>query len=221
MDEAAQHVTTGIAVGLAILLLAVAVPSNLGPAEASHEPADKTAVTGSTMEVMESSTSDGSFSEEHTLLQTDMRTSSPTDLVISLSAECALWTDVTTIGNDDSEAVASVKAWVEIDGEPVTVTSDAGEDDDGAVTLCNREFRVTTLQFEDEDATTERYLKTKQANAFNWIHLDAGSAVHNITVKAQLEGHAEADDGESRAKALVGQRTLVVDPVKLPHDAEV
>lgn len=222
MDKAAQHVTTGVAIGLAVLLLAVALPPSLAPAEASHEPADKAAAAGSTLEVMESTTSNGSFSEEHTILSTEMRTSDPTDLILQFTAECALWTDVTTVGNDDSEAVASVNTWIEIDGEPVSVTSDHDEvGGEGVVTLCNREYRVATMNFENENATIERYLETKQANAFNWVQLDVGSGVHEIAVKAQLEGHAEAEEGQAHAKALIGDRTLVIEPVKMAHDAEV
>jgi hypothetical protein len=221
MDKAAQHVTTGIAIGLAVLLVAVAVPPNIAPAEASHEPADRAAATGSTLEVMESTTADGEFSEVHTVLSTEMRTSSTSDLVLELTAECALWTDVTTVGNDESESYASVKAWVEVDGEPVPVTSDGDDEETGVVTLCNREYRVATMAFENENATIERYLRTKTANAFNWIQLDAGSGVHDIEVKVQLEGHAETETGEAQAKALIGKRTLVIEPVKMPHDAEI
>lgn len=221
MDKAAQHVTTGIAIGLAVLLVAVALPPSLTPAEASHKPADKAAATGSTLEVMESATSDGSFSEVHTLLSTEMRTSSTTDLILQFSAECALWTDVTTVGNDESEAVATVNTWIEIDGEPVAVSSHEQAGDEGVVTLCHRDYRVETMHFDDENTTIERYLETKHANAFNWAELDVGSGVHNVTVKAQLEGHAQADDGEAHAKALIGKRTLVIEPVKMANDAEV
>lgn len=221
MTDTSIHVSTGIAIGLAVLLVAVAIPP-MSPAEASHKPADKAAATGSTLEVMESTTSNGSFSEEHTILSTEMRTSNPTDLILQFTAECALWTDVTTVGNDDSEAVASVNTWIEVDGEPVPVTSDHEETgEEGVVTLCNREYRVATMNFENENATIERYLRTKQGNAFNWIQLDVGSGVHEVVVKAQLEGHAEADEGEARAKALIGKRTLVIEPVKLANDAEV
>jgi hypothetical protein len=221
MDKAAQHVTTGIASGWAGRLVAVALPPGFGPAEASHEPADRTAASGSTLAIMEAASSDDSFSEEHTILSTELKTSNPTDLVLQLTAECALWTDVTTVGNDESEAVATVNAWIEVDGEPVPVSSEANAGDPGVVTLCHRDYRVETMHFDDENATIERYLETKHANAFNWVSLDVGSGVHNVTVKAQLEGHAEAEDGEARAKALVGKRTLVIDPVKMPNDAEI
>lgn len=220
MDEAVQRVTTSIAIGLAVLLVGVAVPWTLVPAEASHNPADKAAATGGTLEIMEATTDDGSFSEVHTVLQTDLRTSSPTDLVLQLSSECALWTDVTTVGNDQSEAEAAVNAWVEIDGQPVPVSSHAPSNQTGVVTLCNRAFQVETMAFDDENATIQRYLRTKQANAFDWVSLDVGSGVHNVTVKAQLEGHAQAEDGSARAKAIIGKRTLVIEPVKMANDAQ-
>lgn len=217
MDDQAPPLTKVLSLGVVALLVGVVAyaavaPSNAG---ASHQPADRVAAAGASYEIMESATANGSFSEEHTLFSTQMRTSNPTDLVIQLTAECALWTDVTTVGNDESESFASVNVWVEIDGEPVPVSGE----DDGVVTLCNREYRVQTTQFENENATIDRYLRSRQANAFNWIAVDAGADVHTVEVKAQLEGHAESfSEGNAHAKAVIGQRTLVIEPIKLAHD---
>lgn len=63
-----------------------------------------------------------------------MRTSSPADLLLLVTLGCALWTDVTTVGNDDQQAVASVEVWVEIDGGTVQVS----DEDDGHAVSCNR-----------------------------------------------------------------------------------
>lgn len=223
MDEGRRSIEKALSIGMAALLVSVAGYALVGPglAQASHEPADRTAATGSTLEIMESATDDGSFSEVHTILSTELKTSSPTDLLLSFTAECALWTDVMTVGNDQSEAVATVNVWIEVDGERVPVSATGSPGDTGQVTLCHRTYRVETMHFDDENATIERFLRTKQANAFNWISLDPGNGVHEIAVKAQLEGHAEAEDGSARAKALIGKRTLIVEPVKLPHDASL
>jgi hypothetical protein len=83
------------------------------------------------------------------------------------------------------------------------------------------DVKIRAMNVENDNATIERYLRTKTANAFNWIQLDAGSGVHDIEVKVQLEGHAETETGEAQAKALIGKRTLVIEPVKMPHDAEI
>lgn len=206
---------------LAIAFLAVGVgisPFLLGPATADHKPADKAAVSGSTIEIMSASVSDGEASDTHTILDSELRASSPTDLIFHVNLECALWTTVKTVGNDETQAEAKVEVWVEVDGEPVPVSSDSVSDEPGRVVFCNREHQVVTENFENENATIERFLRTRTANSFNWITLDVGEGIHNITVKAQLE--REATDGAS-AKAAIGHRTLVVEPVKLSQHVSV
>lgn len=200
-----------------VLLGVLFAPSLVGfhGGEAEPQPADKVAVAGSVMEVMSAPLVEGSSSEIVTLLEADIKTSAPTSLIFHLTAECALWTQVTTVGNDDQEAIATVKAWVEVDGERVGVTSaeDPDDEDFGKVVLCNRAHRQVTEMFEDENATIKQFLRTRQANAFNWIALEVGSLTHTIEVKAELEVQA-TDLGD--ATAAVGKRTLVVEPVKLP-----
>lgn len=88
----------------------------------------------------------------------------------------------------------------------------------GRVVFCNRAHQVVTECLEDGNATIERFLRTRTANSLNWVHLIIGEGVHNITVKAQLE--REATDGAS-AKAAIGHRTLVVEPVKLSQHVSV
>lgn len=215
LDRSLSRSVLGLAVAL-LVVAALALPNALGPAKADHKPADKMVAAGSTLEIMTSDVTNGSVSEEATLLTGTLRSSNPTDLVLQLTLECALWTDVTTVGNDDQGAEAQVEVWVEVDGEPVDVSSD--DTDGGRAVFCNRAYEVKTLQFDDEDATIERYLRTRSANAFNWVTLNVGSGIHEITVKAQLD--ASASDN-ARAKAAIGDRTLVVEPVKMANDASV
>ena len=200
------------AVGIAALLL---VPALLSPAEATHMPADKMAVSGSTLEIITAPLLAGTASTTVELLSGQMKTSSPTDLILSVTLECALWTDITTVGNDDSESVARVKVWVEIDGVPVGVTGEDEGEDGGKVVFCDRAFRRTTTDFDDEDARMDSYLRTRSAHAFNWIDLNLGSGIHDIVVKGQLD---TAVTGTGMAKAAIGKRTLVVEPTKLSND---
>lgn len=207
---------------LVSLVLAIAVTGLIGghaladKGDSNAQPADKMAVDGSSLEIMTTEVSDGATSEEHTILSGEMRTSSVTDLIFQVTAECALWTDVVTVGNDESQAVATVNVWVELDGEPVAVSG--AEDSNADVVFCHRDYEVVTHEWENENATTERYLETRQANAFNWITLDVGNGIHDIKVKAQLEAHVE---GTGTAQAAIGDRTLVVDPVKLAPNADI
>lgn len=182
-----------------------------------HMPADKTSVAASSIEVMSVPVVDGATSETVTLLGTTMRTSTPTDLVISVTAECALWTDVKVVGNDDSSAVASVKVWIEFDGQTIAVSDDeASGPDQGKVVFCNRAFRMVTTNVDDEDQTIQTFLRSRASNGFNWVVLNTGNGIHTIEVKANLEAEST---GGGTAKAAVGKRTLVVEPVKLVNDA--
>jgi hypothetical protein len=204
-----------IALGIA-LAVALVGPSIVDErAAATHQPADKIAISGSGVEVMNAGLTSGSSSDVHTLATGTLRTSSPTDLIFRVTAECALWTDIATVGNAESEAVASVKMWIELDGNPVAVASDDTGEEAGKVVFCNRAYRMETLNF-DEDATIKQYLKTRSANAFNWITLNVGSGIHSVALKTQLDSSVS---GTGFAKAAVGKRTLIVEPVKLANDA--
>lgn len=203
-----------VLVAAALLGMIAVAPSRFASA---NMPANKVAISGSALEVMSSDVTEGESSEPVTLLHGVLRTSSPADLILSVSAECALWTDITTVGNDVSEAASAVVVWVEIDGKVVPVSSsDVGAP--GEVVFCNRAFRRETLMFDDEDATIKSFLRTRSANAFSWGALNVGAAVHTIEVKGRLDNAVE---GTGRAKAAVGKRTLVVEPVHMSNDATI
>lgn len=215
---------------LGLLLLALLLTWNPtgNRAVATHQPADKVAVAGSSIEVMSPQ------SAPVKLLEGTMKTSSPTDLIIEVTAECALWTATETVGNDSSEAFAQVKIYVTLDGKVIPVNGTEASDlatsrglpvadakaDVGRVVFCNRAQRAVTSQFDDEDATTRLYLRTRSANAFNWITLNVGSSPrpHKIEVWGVLDTVLE---GGLEAKAAVGKRTLVVFPAKLSNHAAI
>jgi len=200
------------------LLFAMAVPA--GFARANHLPADKIGVSASVVEVMTATASPTGpvSSGPVVLLEATLRNSSPTDLIVEVTGECALWTEILSPA---SEAKASVKVWTEIDGNPIPVTSDSNGDgvnndpDDGRVVFCNRDFQVTSLLTVD---VLRLFLGTRSANSFNWITLNVGSGIHSIVVKGQLDVQVA---GTGYAKAAVGKRTLVVQPAKLANDATV
>ncbi len=197
---------------LGVLLIGVFLMPTI---TAEHAPADKIAVSGSTLEVLETQAGPGgSSSGEITLLSGTMKTSSPTDLLIEVNTECALYTDIKTKGNDEARSAAQVIVWVEIDGQPVPVSGD----DDGTLVFCQRDFAMRTSDFADENATIELFLDTRATHGFEWFHLDAGSGEHTIEVKATLDVIVE---GKGTAKALIGKRTMSVQPVKLANDATI
>ncbi|MBW3582643.1 MAG: hypothetical protein KY455_06035 [Euryarchaeota archaeon] len=180
-----------------------------------HQPADKAGVAASDIEILSTPVIDGSSSEEALLLSTTLKSSNPTDLILAVDLECALWTDVTVIGNDDSQAVATVKIWITIDGEPITVTSSSEDDEPAKVVFCNRAYRMATTNVDDEDMQIDTYLSTRAAHGFTWVTLNVGSGTHEIEVWGQLDAEVT---GTGMAKAGIGKRILVVEPVKLAND---
>ena len=192
------------------ILVALSNPNVIIPeAEANHAPADKIGVSASTVEVLSTPLVAGSSSQDVTLLSWTLKTSSPTDLSISVHAECGLWTDVQVIGGGNSSSNASVKVWVEVDGTPVSVSEQSG--DDGKIVFCNRELRLdAAVPFLD------LFQRSRSANAFQWMDLNVGAGFHTVEVKARLDSNVT---GIGMAQAGVGRRTLIVEPVKLANDA--
>lgn len=204
MNSTARILAVAAALALAAAFVA---PSLLDSARATHQPANKASVAGSTVEIL-------GAGEAVALLTSTLKTSAPTDLLLSVTLECSILTEVTTVGNDMQEAFGRVEVWVEIDGVPVGVTSG----DDGHVVFCDRVHQQETSLFDDDDATIRSYLETRTANAFNWASLNVGSGVHTIEVKGLL---TETMTDGAAAKAGIGKRTLVVEPTKLANDVEI
>jgi hypothetical protein len=182
-----------IALGVAITALLMAMYyGNREGAGAAGTPANKVWVDGSKMEVMTAGLkAPGTESKDEVVLSKgQIRFSNPTDLRISATAECALWTNTATTGNDDSESKARVEMWVTLDGKTVPVSSDdtatgtgalfdpADQGPAGHVVFCNRANRMKTEGFDDNTATSDliirSYNRSREANGFNWGALNVG-----------------------------------------------
>jgi hypothetical protein len=201
-------------------------------ASASHEPANKGAAAGSDLDTV---------GQDELLLSETMRVSSPEDLIISVSAECSILTALTT-NNDTptSTAFGAVRLRVEVDGTEVPVSvddgaggeDDADDDDDeiGEVTFCNRAYSRTVTDGEDPaDGIDEEddYIRTRTANAFNWLALDTGVAYDspvngNNIITVELFADYDTDTaGEALAEAFVGSRTMIIEPIRLSIHEQV
>ena len=191
-----------------IAATAVTIGLTVNFAGAAGTPADKVAASGSTAEV-------AAPGEAVTLMSEKIRTSNTSDLILGVTSECVITTALTTAGNDAAEAEGTVDVWVEIDGDPVPVSSD---DTDGKVTFCNKFERRETTNFDDEDATIDTLDRVGTSNAFNWLALNPGNGIHTIEVKADLTTDAT---GTASALAAVGKRTLVIEPTHAANDETV
>lgn len=226
----------GGAAGLGLLAL-----GGLGSSSAvASNGADKIYVAGSTREEYRLDTkTDGNASQEFTLMEGSIKTSTPTDLYLMAQTETALWTNIKSTGKDEtSQANAGLTCWVEIDGVPVPVSYDypndwvANRQEASEVVFNYRDFKVETSFLGDIQEITEDdeylalWLKTRSTHGFNWAALDLGSGdydsstnVHDVALKGRLEVYA--DDNNAQAKAVVGPRTFIGVPAKLANDATV
>ncbi|HVE69022.1 MAG TPA: hypothetical protein VNB64_10620 [Solirubrobacteraceae bacterium] len=155
-----------VALGVAIAALLVATfYANRDSASANHTPANKVWADGNTLEIMRDQVNAGGAGavikeENHKVLEVaKARFNNTTDLRISVAAECALWTNTATFGDDDAESKARVEIWVEIDGNVVPVAPDdtdapttTVDPDDpagaGRAVFCNRATRMKTENIE-------------------------------------------------------------------------
>jgi hypothetical protein len=157
-------------------------------AVAQHEPANKVSAAGSTTEVI-------SPNERVVLLSEIVKTSKPTDLILGVTAECSITTELTTVGNDFSEAMGQVKVWVEIDGKPVPVAK-TDTQEPGRVVFCKDLYQRTTSMFDDEGA--ERGLGDAQDRGHRLP--DHERQRQRPGARRRAEAHADRRAGE------VGQR---------------
>ena len=205
--------------------------AGVNTADAGHEPANKGAAAGSDIDTI---------GDDSLLLSETMRVSSPEDLIIQVTAECSIITElITNNETPKSDAFGAVRLRVEIDGKEVPVSAadgdggadDAADDDDeiGEVTFCNRAYGRSVTDEEDEDGIDEEsdYIRTRTANAFNWLALDTGvnyddpANGNNIITVELFADYDVTTEGEALAEAFVGSRTMIIEPTSLSIHEQV
>lgn len=234
---------TVVATGL-VAAIAAAVPATLAATNSSAQPANKAVASGSTLQDVTPSATGSQ------IMQATFKTSKPEDLLMSVSLECSIITDVvvpgTTAagGKSTGEAAGAIKVWLTIDSDtniiPITDSSAPPQDpsqqrtgtEADKVTFCDRDHKATvtdTEQPQDGTDALEEYQFTKTANDFNWVRLNAGSGVHIVKVWAQFipkdpsdpaNATATTTDGSTSA-GFVGNRTLIIEPTKLANNAVI
>ena len=233
MTALRRSVLTALAGAMAAaLLFTLATAYDAG---ASHEPANKGAAAGSDLDTI---------GQDDLLLSETMKVSSPEDLIISVTAECSILTDLATGPSatsgaaDSALAFGSVRLRVEIDGKEVPVSvddgtggaDDADDDDDeiGEVTFCNRTYARIVQDGEADGLDSQRdFLRTRTANAFNWIALDTGvfyddpANGNNILTVELFADYDTEEIGDANAEAFVGSRTMVIEPIRLSIHEQV
>lgn len=175
----------------------------------------------------------GTSSADVMLLTGTVKTATPIDLIITHSQECSLLTNVSlsskqtdSNGFSTSSANAQEVVTVYLDGKPIPVASG----DNGQVTFCDRTFYASTnvlSQIQQLCAATNQtcaesqfnsYIDTKDTHSFQWITLNVGSGTHTITVMAHLTVNVS---GSGSAMAVIGKRTLTVEPTHLANSISI
>jgi hypothetical protein len=218
--------------GILIVLLAGVLVSQALEASANHVPADKVAAASEELVKVPPASGTGAGSSANTILgPVTIRSSKPSDLMLHVTLECSILTEVTSSNSTpNSSASGRIRVWVVIDSTNIVPISGSssppqnpgpyGSDID-KVTFCNREHQLQQTDAEnptDGIDTTRSYINTKDANAFNWLRLNMGSGIHTIEVRADLD---TATSGTGTASGFVGNRVLLVEPAKLANDATI
>jgi hypothetical protein len=218
------------AVCLAVVAVFVTSPSGRAQSPASN----KAFFAKNTSGVTFATVNDDGYSDVVTLMNipSALKTSNGGAVSATLSMEAAIWTyNMTTeIVNDgrksSSSSRAALKAWLEIDGDPM---------EPGRVVYADR-LQATGLEINltcsvpgttctiEGDATLELFQRTKNANAFTFFAGPLEPILHNVAVKAQayiecrvngtpgpcptgtLDGYADAS-----TQAAIGKATLLIE----------
>lgn len=234
MLEVLRKASTPLVAALLVATLFTAYQA-ANTANATHEPANKGAAAGSDIDEVD---------DAEPILSETMRVSSQEDVIINVSTECSILTELITNNEEPSStAFGSVRLWVEIDGTrvPVAVDDTAVDNDDevedaddesdiGEVTFCNRAYsRTVTDQEDPADGIDEEhdYIRTRTANSFQWLALDTGFAYDNpangnnvLTVELWAD-YDVSEAGNAVADAFVGSRTMIIEPVKVSIHEQV
>lgn len=206
-------------------LAATAVLAGQAIGQSNAQPANKVVAAGGKTQVIAPQT-------QRTILSGTIKTSKPTDLMFHVALECSILTQLTT-SNDSlvSRAQGTVRAWVEVDDRIVSLNqvsnppqdpADPGTrngNDSDKVTFCDREYQRRVADEEDPADGVDReedYIRTKSSHAFNWVQMNLGSGRHKIEVVADL---ATNTAGTAVAEAIVGNRSLIVEPAKMANNA--
>jgi hypothetical protein len=213
------------AVAVGLIGTAYAVGS-VAATSGSGTPANKAVAAGSHLEVI-------AANQQETIMTATFKTSKPEDLLMTVSLECSILTSLTTNNdNPSSKARSGVRAWLTLDDKvvPITDTSTPPQDPNASgngdsakdgVNFCDREYQRTVTDDEDPldgiDSESD-YIATKSAHAFSWVRLNAGSGIHTVKVVAQFNN---STSGNAQASAIVGNRTLVIEPTKLANNAVI
>jgi len=154
------------------------------------------------------------------LTNTVIKTSNKADLIISVTAECALATDVKIKGtgkDETSESMAQIKIRALVDGDEAA--------EPGDVTFAYRKMILKGLLYNESQVNMtglpeqyiEIYEETRTANGFNFVMPNVLSGAHNVTVWAKAKQVQDNPKNTVAFMPVIGKRTLVVEAVRMDN----
>ncbi len=195
----------GMAMGVAVMLATA-------PVHAQNIASQKAYFGASSVEILNPAGAE--------ILSGYIKTSGVGDVLIGVSMECALWTATSNTAKKGGDLTTSTsRAAVN-----VTVYVDGVEATPGQVVYCDR-LQQVNLQFQSLDTVNitqdaillQIFLRTKNANHFNFYGLNPGSGVHYVEVHADSIVETDGQDlVVENTRAVVGKRTLVVEEYNNP-----
>ena len=147
-----------------------------------------------------------------TILTVPIKTGTPKDLIIDVSLESSLTTNVKLRGDEGSAAAAGVAVRVLVDGQPVLIP-DNPNPGNGVIfnnRLLKLEGDLKHLDTLEQDHWIQIFMTTKSANAFNFIAEDVGPGVSVVEVQVKT-WYRESNPRLAYATGLVGNACVVVE----------
>jgi hypothetical protein len=196
-------------VTIAIVLLVLP----LDAADAATVATNKTVVAADGTLVINATTGADDVPLDVTLLSETVKTSGSSSLLIQFTAECFiasfdLDSHIPYDGYLLDERLAAVRVWVEIDGKPLPV---------GAVNFCIQGVFQFELAQPPNLVLASDLEAFGGAYGFNFPALNVSSGTHLVEVKARLIANIVGWDDvpNDGLAAIIGSRTLIVDPIKV------
>lgn len=185
-------------------------------------PASKAGIAASSLDIYQFSDS----ASIQKLLSTQVKTADKKDLAIDVSMECSIGTynmDYLNSWYGYSSALTSnygeVYVWVEIDGQPIPVSTNAW---DYGVSFCGNELHHFRDQWSaDTDSLEFRVNADFGTHSFQWFAVNLPAGTHTVEVKASLfansygESYPYYGNFYADSYVAVGKRTMLVSPIQL------
>lgn len=165
-----------------------------------------------------------------TVLQGEIHTATPKDLLIGVSLETTLLTDTAVKSSGGVKDTSTAESGIE-----VKVLVDGTEAAPGVVVFDRRKQQLSaTLGGYYSECTDQNgdgitdlltectlfpeeiqlLLDTTAAHHFNFIKADLGQGVHTVVVKAKISNSSQFTNGTASASALLGKGSLSVEEVQ-------